>query len=92
MADLSLCNPPQDSSTKAVIETPPSETWQIKFQPQSDSLIIAAAGGSSSKVVLWDVVDTQARGHLGIPSVSPQSDPIAAQACCVLGRVGSEGT
>ncbi|CAL5220193.1 g2165 [Coccomyxa viridis] len=58
----------QDSSTKAVIETPPSETWQIKFQPQSDSLIIAAAGGSSSKVVLWDVVDTQARGHLGIPS------------------------
>jgi len=60
----------QDSSTKAVIETPPSETWQVKFQPQSDSLIIAAAGGSSSKVVLWDVVDTVARGHLGIPSVS----------------------
>ena len=47
MGDLSLCNLPQDSSTKAVIETPPSETWQIKFQPQSDSLIIAAAGGSS---------------------------------------------
>ena len=59
----------QDSSTKAVIETPPSETWQIKFMPQSDSLMLAAAGGSSSKVVLWDVVETQPRGHLGIPSV-----------------------
>ena len=64
------CDPLQDSSTKAVIETPPSETWQIKFQPQSDALIIATAGGSSSKVVLWDVVDTQPRGTLGIPSVS----------------------
>ncbi len=82
---MSLCNLLQDSSTKAVIETPPSETWQIKFQPQSDSLIIAAAGGSSSKVVLWDVVDTQARGHLGIPSVSPQSDLITAEACSVSG-------
>lgn len=37
--------------------------------PQSDSLMLAAAGGSSSKVVLWDVVETQPRGHLGIPSV-----------------------
>ena len=59
----------QDNSTKAVIETPPSETWQIKFHPASDSLILAAAGGSSSKVALWSGEDAQSKAHLGIPAV-----------------------
>jgi hypothetical protein len=59
----------QDNSTKAVIETPPSETWQIKFHPASDTLIVAAAGGSSSKVALWSAEDAEAKGHLGIPVV-----------------------
>ncbi|EIE22794.1 WD40 repeat-like protein [Coccomyxa subellipsoidea C-169] len=57
----------QDNSTKAVIETPPSETWQIKFHPASDTLIVAAAGGSSSKVALWSAEDAEPKGHLGIP-------------------------
>ncbi len=64
----------QDNSTKSVIETPPSETWQIKFHPASDSLIIAAAGGSSSKIALWSADDAQPKGHLGIPAVSPSHD------------------
>lgn len=59
----------QDNSTKAVIETPPSETWQIKFHPASDTLIVAAAGGSSSKVALWSAEDAEPKGHLGIPVV-----------------------
>jgi hypothetical protein len=60
----------QDNSTKSVIETPPSETWQVKFHPTSDSLLLAAAGGSSSRVALWSAEDAQSKAHLGIPAVS----------------------
>jgi WD repeat-containing protein 61 len=34
----------KDSSTKAIIETQPSETWQITFAPAGDQLQVAAAG------------------------------------------------
>jgi WD repeat-containing protein 61 len=34
----------KDSTTKAIIETQPSETWQITFAPPGDQLQIAAAG------------------------------------------------
>ena len=87
-----MCASLQDSSTKAVIETPPSETWQIKFQPQSDALIIAAAGGSSSKVVLWDVVDTQPRGHLGIPSVSSGPSHPSRHDLCTFSKLPLQTT
>ena len=78
----------QDNSTKAVIETPPSETWQIKFHPASESLILAAAGGSSSKVAIWSAEDAQSKAHLGIPAVSPFLSAIApksmlAAACTI---------
>ncbi|KAK9833840.1 hypothetical protein WJX74_007448 [Apatococcus lobatus] len=42
-----------NSSTKAIIETPPSETWQIAFQPNVAEPVVAAAGGSSNKITLW---------------------------------------
>lgn len=44
----------QDHITKDVIETPPSETWSICFNPTSDTLQIAAAGGSSNGVSLYN--------------------------------------
>lgn len=37
----------KDSSTKAIIETQPSETWQITFAPPGDRLQIAAAGAAA---------------------------------------------
>ncbi len=42
-----------DLSLRAQIETPPSETWQIAFQPNSAEPVVAAAGGSSNKITLW---------------------------------------
>ncbi|KAL3162354.1 hypothetical protein ABBQ32_010037 [Trebouxia sp. C0010 RCD-2024] len=44
----------QDHITKDVIETPPSETWAICFNPASDTLQIAAAGGSSNGISLYN--------------------------------------
>ena len=44
----------QDHITKDVIETPPSETWAICFNPTSDALQIAAAGGSSNGISLYN--------------------------------------
>lgn len=81
----------QDNSTKSVIETPPSETWQIKFHPASDSLILAAAGGSSSRVALWSAEDAQSKAHLGIPAVSPPSLPPFWQPIVFHGLASREG-
>lgn len=62
----------QDNSTKCVIDTPPSETWQIAFNPAADSLLIAAAGGSSNRVVIWSGEDASMREQLGLPAVRLQ--------------------
>lgn len=40
--------------TKDVIETPPSETWAICFNPSAEALQIAAAGGSSNSITLYN--------------------------------------
>lgn len=81
----------QDNSTKAVIETPPSETWQIKFHPASDTLIVAAAGGSSSKVALWSAEDAEPKGHLGIPVVRNWRPEIKCMAHCSCPRPSTSG-
>lgn len=44
-----------DSSTRAVIESPPSETWQIAFSPEKDLFQVAAAGGSGNKITIYDI-------------------------------------
>ena len=44
----------EDHMTKDVIETPPSETWAICFNPTSETLQVAAAGGSSNGVSLYN--------------------------------------
>ena len=73
-------------ATKAIIETPPSETWQICFHPTTDDLQIAAAGGSSNSVFLYncnEAAPEQDRqkpvGTLSLPAVCSQ--PCASAAC-----------
>ena len=44
----------ETTDTVDVIETPPSETWSICFNPQSDPLQVAAAGGSSNSIALYN--------------------------------------
>lgn len=59
----------QDHSTKAVLETAPSETWQVKLQQAEDRLLIAAAGGSSNKIVIYNVDEAKAVQELKLPPV-----------------------
>ncbi len=64
-----------DSELRSYIETPPSETWQVAFQPHVAEPIIAAAGGSSNKITLWST-ETQEGSVLrsyNLPAV--RSDP-----------------
>lgn len=63
-------------ATQAIIETPPSETWQICFNPAAE-LQIAAAGGSSNSVFVYNcssAVSEQDRqkpaSTLSLPAVS----------------------
>ncbi|KAK9829667.1 hypothetical protein WJX72_007240 [[Myrmecia] bisecta] len=57
-----------DNSTKAVLETPPSETWQITFHPSSDPLLVAAAGGSSNMVTIYNADTSQKHATLLLPT------------------------
>ena len=56
-------------STVAVVETAPSETWQVKFHPSADQLLVAAAGGSSNQVVVYSTHEASAQQHLALPPV-----------------------
>jgi WD repeat-containing protein 61 len=59
----------QDHQTAQIIETPPSETWQIAFNPRQDSnRQIAAAGGSSNTITLYNATDDAAKGTLPMPT------------------------
>lgn len=65
------CPPPDRPSTKAVIETPPGETWQIAFPPAAASpagaTLLAAAGGAANKVVIWSADDASAVAEMLLP-------------------------
>ena len=60
-----------DHSTKALIETAPTETWAISFGPQTDALYLATAAGSRGAVVLWRIgdEDTSMAAELPLPQV-----------------------
>lgn len=45
-----------DRGLRADIDTPPSETWAIDFCPTSQSLLVAAAGGSSNQIHVYDAL------------------------------------
>jgi WD repeat-containing protein 61 len=64
-------------STKAVIETPPGETWQIAFAPlpaqtREGDVILAAAGGASNRVVIWSTNDAEKVAEFCLPE--PMAD------------------
>jgi WD repeat-containing protein 61 len=71
VADASRRPPSPPSSTKAVIETPPGETWQIAFPPAGASpagaTLLAAAGGAANKVVIWSADDATAVAEMLLP-------------------------
>ncbi|MCE3216617.1 WD repeat-containing protein vip3 [Datura stramonium] len=53
------------NKTIATLEAPPSEVWQLQFSPNGNNL--AAAGGGSSSVKLWDTTQWQLVVTLSIP-------------------------
>ncbi|KAL8153226.1 hypothetical protein V2J09_010986 [Rumex salicifolius] len=53
------------NNTIATLEAPPSEVWQMQFDPKGT--ILAVAGGSSASVKLWDTAMWQLIGTLSIP-------------------------
>ncbi|XP_027069862.2 WD repeat-containing protein VIP3-like [Coffea arabica] len=53
------------NNTIATLEAPPSEVWQLQFNPEGT--ILAAAGGGSASVKLWDTVKWKEIATLSIP-------------------------
>ncbi|XP_028777395.1 WD repeat-containing protein VIP3 [Neltuma alba] len=53
------------NATIATLEAPPSEVWQLKFDPKGS--ILAVAGGSSASVKLWDTSTWELVATLSIP-------------------------
>ncbi|KAK6944782.1 Anaphase-promoting complex subunit 4, WD40 domain [Dillenia turbinata] len=53
------------NSTIATLEAPPSEVWQMQFDPKGTTL--AVAGGGSASVKLWDTSSWELIATLSIP-------------------------
>ncbi|CAH9101833.1 unnamed protein product [Cuscuta epithymum] len=62
--------------TIATLEAPPSEVWQLSFNPEGSAL--AAAGGGSLSIKLWDTTNWQHIFDLSIPR-SEVSKPQTAE-------------
>jgi len=58
------------SDTKAVFDTPPSETWGVAFSPVSQHL--ASAGGTTGKVSIWSI----GSGEQAAPEVTMSLPPV----------------
>ncbi|KAK3016826.1 hypothetical protein RJ639_006365 [Escallonia herrerae] len=55
----------ESNNTIATLEAPPSEVWQMQFNPRGTTL--AVAGGGSASVKLWDTAEWQLVATLSIP-------------------------
>ncbi|KAG4929579.1 hypothetical protein AAZX31_17G050700 [Glycine max] len=53
------------NATIATLEAPPSEVWQMRFDPKG--AILAVAGGGSASVKLWDTSSWELVATLSIP-------------------------
>ena len=60
-----------NDSTIAVIETAPSETWQVCFHPSQQKMLVAAAGGSANRVAVYDTADSELSQQYTFPAVRP---------------------
>lgn len=58
-----------DTEQRALLESMPTEVWDVKFCPVRDKCMIAAAGGTLSKVKLWDITDMD--GNAKTPAPDP---------------------
>lgn len=58
-----------DTEQRALLESMPTEVWDVKFCPVRDKCIIAAAGGTLSKVKMWDI--TAMDGATKTPAPDP---------------------
>lgn len=45
----------KDGQDRALLESKPAEVWSISCSPVADKCIIAAAGGTTGAVKLWDI-------------------------------------
>lgn len=55
----------ESNNSIATLEAPPSEVWNMQFEPKGT--ILAVAGGSSASVKLWDTSSWQLIDSLAIP-------------------------
>ncbi|MEW5297899.1 MAG: hypothetical protein WDW38_003805 [Sanguina aurantia] len=71
----------RDGSTKALIETAPTETWSIACGPQQDALYIATAAGTRNSVVIWRIGDqeTSVSGELAMPTAGGEKSAKTSQ-------------
>ncbi|KAI6679688.1 hypothetical protein NL676_033569 [Syzygium grande] len=53
------------NATIATLEAPPSEVWQMQFDPKGTTL--AVAGGGSASIKLWDTATWELNATLSIP-------------------------
>lgn len=53
------------NATIATLEAPPSEVWQMQFDPKGTTL--AVAGGGSASIKLWDTATWKLTATLSIP-------------------------
>ncbi|KAK1437613.1 hypothetical protein QVD17_03407 [Tagetes erecta] len=59
----------QSNNTIATLEAPPSQLWQLQFDPRGS--LLAVAGGSSGSVQLWDTAEWKLVSTLSIPTLQP---------------------
>ncbi|OVA04490.1 WD40 repeat [Macleaya cordata] len=61
------------NATIATLESPPSEVWQMQFDPRGT--ILAVAGGGSASVKLWDTATWELIATLAVPRPEGSSKP-----------------
>ncbi len=67
-SSIRVWNTQEEHPQCKVIEAPPSELWGIAFTPGSDPPQLAAAGGTSNKLTLYNVSHPENPTHLAIPT------------------------
>lgn len=61
------------NATLATLEAPPSEVWNMQFDPKGT--VLAVAGGGSASVKLWDTATWQLIATLAVPRPEVSSKP-----------------
>ena len=59
----------EDHSEKVLLESLPTEVWSIAFGPHSDKCLLAAAGGTSGTIKIWDITNHASTESPPLPTV-----------------------